>query len=133
MGSLFNKTYVITGGNSGIGLATASQLVELGANVALFGRNPETLAEAQAALNADVIAVQGDVTRPDDLDRLYSTVQAQFGGLDGLFVNAGIATLAPFELVTDVHIHSVMDTNFTGAVLTIQKALPLLREVPLSC
>jgi NAD(P)-dependent dehydrogenase (short-subunit alcohol dehydrogenase family) len=128
MDTLNGRTYAITGGNSGIGRATAQELVRRGARVAIFGRDPETLAEARRELGSGTLAVQGDVTRRDDLARFFAVLGQQFDGLDGVFVNAGAAAFAPFEAVTDEQIASLLGVNFTGAVHTIQYALPLLRE-----
>jgi NAD(P)-dependent dehydrogenase (short-subunit alcohol dehydrogenase family) len=128
MDTLTGKAYAITGGNSGIGRATARELVRRGAQVAIFGRDEQTLAAAQRELGATALAVQGDVTRRDDIDRFFAAVGRQFDGLDGVFVNAGIAAFAPIDTVTEEHIASLLDVNFTGAVRTIQHALPLLRD-----
>jgi NAD(P)-dependent dehydrogenase (short-subunit alcohol dehydrogenase family) len=128
MDTLTGKVYAITGGNSGIGRATAQELVRRGARVAIFGRDPQTLAAAQRELGAATLAVQADVTRRDDLYRFFAVVGQQFDGLDGVFVNAGIAAFAPIDMVTDEHIASLLDVNFVGAVRTIQHALPLLRD-----
>lgn len=128
MRTLADKVYAITGGNSGIGFATARELVQRGAQVAIFGRDAQTLAEAQRELGAPTVAIQGSVTRAEDLQRLFAAIDAQFGGIDGLFVNAGVATFAPLEVVTDEHIATLFDVNFTGAVRTIQIALSRLRN-----
>jgi NAD(P)-dependent dehydrogenase (short-subunit alcohol dehydrogenase family) len=96
--------------------------------VAIFGRDEQTLAAAQRELGATTLAVQGDVTHQDDLHRFFAAVAQQFDGLDGLFVNAGVAAFAPIDMVTDEHIASLLDVNFIGAVRTIQHALPLLRD-----
>ncbi|MDQ3250242.1 MAG: SDR family oxidoreductase [Chloroflexota bacterium] len=127
MKSLTGKVYAITGGNSGIGLATAHELVGRGAGVAIFGRNEQTLATAQGKLGANTLAVQGDVTRPDDLQRFFDAVALQFDRLDGVFVNAGIAGFAPIDKVSEEQITSLFGVNFIGAVHTIQHALPFLR------
>lgn len=127
MDALTGQAYAITGGNSGIGLATAHELVERGACVAIFGRNAETLATAQRELGATTVAVRGDVTQRDDLQRFFAEIAQQFDRLDGLFVNAGQAAFAPIDAVTDEQIASLFAVNFTGAVHTIQAALPLLR------
>ncbi|MCU0493555.1 MAG: SDR family oxidoreductase [Chloroflexaceae bacterium] len=128
MSTLTGKTYAITGGNSGIGLATARELVQRGAQVAIFGRNPQTLSATRHELGAAALVVQGDVTRHDDLRRFFDAVAQQFDRLDGLFVNAGSASFAPIEHVTQEYIASLFNVNFIGAVQTIQQALPLLRE-----
>jgi NAD(P)-dependent dehydrogenase (short-subunit alcohol dehydrogenase family) len=128
MDELTGKTYAITGGNSGIGRATAHELVRRGARVAIFGRDPQTLAAAQRELGPATLALQGDVTRRDDLDRFFAAIAQAFDGLDGVFVNAGTAAFAPIEAVTEEYIASLFDVNFVGAVRTIQLALPLLRD-----
>jgi len=128
MNTLTDKTYAITGGNSGIGRATALELVRRGARVAVLGRDPQTLAAAQHELGANALVVQGDVMLRDDLDRFFDAVAHQFDRLDGLFVNAGIAAFAPISAATEEHIAALFDVNFIGAVRTIQSALPLLRD-----
>lgn len=128
MDTLNGKSYAVTGGNSGIGRATAHELTHRGAQVAIFGRDAQTLASTQRELGATALAVQGDVTRQDDLRRFFDEVAQRFDKLDGLFVNAGIASFAPIEIVTEEYIASLLDVNFKGAVYTIQHALPLLRE-----
>jgi NAD(P)-dependent dehydrogenase (short-subunit alcohol dehydrogenase family) len=128
MDALHGKAYAITGGNSGIGCATAHELVRRGAQVAIFGRDRHTLDATQRELGTGTLAVQGDVRRHDDLRRFFDLIAREFDDLDGLFVNAGIAAFAPLELVTDDQITSLLDVNFVGAVHTIQHALPLLRK-----
>lgn len=126
MNPIIGKVYAITGGNSGIGRATALALAENGARVAILGRDPQTLAATRAELGGGALAVQGDVTRLDDLRQFFAAVAERFGALDGLFVNAGEAMFAPIDAVTEAQIHSLLSVNFTGAVFTIQQALPLL-------
>jgi NAD(P)-dependent dehydrogenase (short-subunit alcohol dehydrogenase family) len=128
MDSLTGKTYAVTGGNSGIGLATAHELVRRGARVAIFGRDTQTLATAQRELGATTLAVRGDVTRRDDLYQFFAEIAQQFDRLDGVFVNAGMAMFAPIDTVTEELITSLLAVNFTGAVHTIQQALPILRH-----
>lgn len=128
METLTGKVYAITGGNSGIGLATAHELVQRGAQVAIFGRNAQTLAAAQQELGPTTVAVRGDVTARDDLQRFFAEIAQQFDRLDGLFVNAGQAAFVPIEAVTEEQMASLFAVNFTGAVHTIQAALPLLRQ-----
>jgi NAD(P)-dependent dehydrogenase (short-subunit alcohol dehydrogenase family) len=122
------KRYAITGGNSGIGLATAHELVRRGARVAIFGRNAQTLAAAQRDLGATTVAVRGDVTQREDLQRFFAEIAQQMDTLDGLFVNAGLAAFAPIDQVTEEQIATLLGVNFIGAVHTIQAALPLLRD-----
>jgi NAD(P)-dependent dehydrogenase (short-subunit alcohol dehydrogenase family) len=128
MDKLTGKAYAITGGNSGIGRATAHELVQRGARLAIFGRDPQTLAAAQRELGPATLALQGDVTRRDDLERFFAAIAQEFDRLDGVFVNAGIAAFAPLDAVTEEHIGSLLDVNFVGAVRTIQLSLPLLRD-----
>jgi NAD(P)-dependent dehydrogenase (short-subunit alcohol dehydrogenase family) len=127
MDRVTGKTYAITGGNSGIGRATAQELVQRGARVAILGRDPQTLAVAQREFGPPTLAMQGDVTRQDDLHRFFAEVGHRFDSLDGLFVNAGTAMFAPVDQVTDEHIEQLFSVNFLGAVRTIQHALPLVR------
>jgi NAD(P)-dependent dehydrogenase (short-subunit alcohol dehydrogenase family) len=128
MGSLDNKTAVITGGNSGIGLATALKLQSEGANVVIFGRNKETLAEAGALLGEGALIVQGDVTEPGDLKRLFAETQARFGSVDVLFANAGVVSMAPFADVTPELYDRLFNINVKGLFFTVQSALPLLND-----
>ncbi len=128
MSKMNDKVAVITGGNSGIGLATARAFVSNGARVALFGRDAETLDAAVAELGDAAIAVQGDVTRLEDLDRLFSTVGEKLGKIDTLFVNAGVAQVRPLDAVDEDHFDLIFGVNVKGAYFTVQKALPLLND-----
>lgn len=128
MSKLHGKVAVITGGNSGIGLATAKEFIEQGAKVAISGRDPRTLDEAAHALGAEVLAVQADVSRLADIDKLFTEVKNRFGKIDVLFVNAGGAVFKSFDAVTESDFDSQMDINFKGAYFTIQKSLPLLND-----
>ena len=123
-----DKVVVITGGNSGIGLATARAFVEDGARVALFGRDRETLDAAISELGDSAIGIQGDVTRPEDLDRLFAAVSDQLGRIDVLFVNAGVAEVRPMEAVDEAHFDLIFGVNVKGAYFTVQKALPHLGD-----
>lgn len=128
MNQLQNKVAVITGGGSGIGLATAQAFIREGARVAIFGRNAKTLAEAKALLGGQAIAVSGDVARTADLERLYREVREQFGaGVDIVVANAGIAPARPMELVDDEHFDKQIAINVKGLFFTVQKALPHLQ------
>ena len=128
MSKLTGKVAVITGGNSGIGLATARRFVAEGARVAIMGRDPVTVNAAVEELGEGVIGVQGDVTRMDDLNRLFETVRERAGSIDLLFVNAGVAQVRPFEAVDEDHFDLMFGVNVKGAYFTIQKALPYLND-----
>jgi NAD(P)-dependent dehydrogenase (short-subunit alcohol dehydrogenase family) len=118
------KVAVITGGNSGIGLATARRFVEEGANVAISGRSQKTLDEAVKLLGNGVLAAKADVAKLADLDRFYSTVADKFGKIDVLFVNAGVAKFKPLENADEAHYDEIFDINTKGAYYSVQKALP---------
>jgi NAD(P)-dependent dehydrogenase (short-subunit alcohol dehydrogenase family) len=121
-----NKIVVITGGNSGIGLAAAQEFERNGARVVVTGRNATTLKAAAQALGKHTIAVQADVTKTADLDHLVTTVREKHGHIDILFVNAGVAKVAPVETTSEEVFDEILDTNFRGAYFTVQKTLPLL-------
>ncbi|MEM8963621.1 MAG: glucose 1-dehydrogenase [Acidobacteriota bacterium] len=128
MSTLEGKVAVVTGGNSGIGLASAQAFAEAGAHVIVFGRNQETLDAAVAQIGHGAVGIQGDVTSGNDLDRLYSTVKDTHGGLDILFANAGVAFFQPFAESDEGFFDHQVNINIKGTFFTIQKALPLLRE-----
>jgi NAD(P)-dependent dehydrogenase (short-subunit alcohol dehydrogenase family) len=128
MGKLEGKVAVITGGNSGIGLATAKEFVAQGAHVVISGRDQKTLDEAAREIGNGVLAVRADVARLADIDRLFAEVKAKFGRIDVLFVNAGVGRFTPLEEVTEEIYDSIIDVNLKGAFFTIQKALPLLAD-----
>jgi NAD(P)-dependent dehydrogenase (short-subunit alcohol dehydrogenase family) len=128
MGKLEGKVAVITGGNSGIGLATAKEFKEQGAQVIITGRDQETLAAAKREIGGNVVAVRSDTSSLTEIDKLFATVKEKFGHIDVLFINAGVGEFAPVEAVTEEMFDSVMDINFKGAYFTIQKALPLLND-----
>ena len=128
MGTLSNKVAVVTGGSSGIGLATARRFIADGAQVVVTGRNLEALDGAVAELGDRATGIQGDVANLEDLDRLFAEVRDQFGRVDVLFANAGIAPLGPFEAVTEEHFDALFNINVRGLFFTVQKALPLLSE-----
>jgi NAD(P)-dependent dehydrogenase (short-subunit alcohol dehydrogenase family) len=127
-GKLEGKVAVITGGNSGIGLATAKRFVAEGAYVFITGRRQAELDSAVKQIGENVTAVQGDVAKLADLDRLYATVKAQKGRIDILFANAGTAELAPLKKITEEHFDKIFDTNVKGMLFTVQKALPLIPD-----
>ncbi|MFF8867308.1 SDR family NAD(P)-dependent oxidoreductase [Streptomyces sp. NPDC015139] len=125
-----NKTYFITGGGSGIGLATARRLLDEGANVVIAGRDTARLDRAVKELDGGdrVLAVGVDVSRPAELEAAYEQVRDRFGGLDGVFANAGIGLNARTPDVSEEDFDLVVGTNFKGTFFTVQKALPLLAE-----
>ena len=125
---LSGKVAVVTGGNSGIGLAAAKVFAEEGARVFVSGRRQAELDAAVEKIGPSTTAVQGDVTKPADLDRLYSTVQKDAGHLDILFANAGSGWLLPLGAITEEHFDKTFDLNVKGLLFTVQKALPLLRD-----
>ena len=122
------KVVVITGGSSGIGLATAKRFIEEGAQVVITGRKEKELKEAAAFLERNVTAVAGDVSRLEDLDRLYAVVKAKHGPLDILFANAGAGTIATLAEATEAHFDQTFDVNVKGMFFTVQKALPLMKD-----
>lgn len=128
MGKLDGKVAVVTGGSSGIGLATARAFQDEGARVAISGRDEQALAAAVAELGSGVLAVRSDVTRLDDLARLFGQAREQLGPVDVLFVNAGIATFGMIDTISEADFDAVMDVNFKGAYFTIQQALPVLND-----
>jgi NAD(P)-dependent dehydrogenase (short-subunit alcohol dehydrogenase family) len=128
MGKLDGKVAVVTGGNSGIGLATAKRLVADGAYVFITGRRKAELDAAAAQIGKNVTAVQGDVSNLADLDRLFATVKEIKGRIDILFANAGIAEAAPLGAISEEQFDRTFGANVKGALFTVQKALPLLRE-----
>jgi len=128
MKRLEGKVAVVTGGNSGIGLASAKRLLEEGARVAIAGRSQKTLDEAAKALGKDVLAIQADVSKLEDIDKIYSAVEKRFGKIDVLFVNAGVAKFAPFSQTSEAIYDENFSTNIKGAYFTIQKALPHLND-----
>lgn len=128
MARLTGKVAVVTGGNSGIGLATAKRFREEGAKVAISGRDQKTLDEAVKTIGGDAIAVPGDVSKLSDLDKLFKTVAEKFGKIDVLFANAGIAKFAPVGDSTEALFDETFDINVKGVYFTIQKALPLLND-----
>jgi NAD(P)-dependent dehydrogenase (short-subunit alcohol dehydrogenase family) len=128
MNRLSGKTAVITGGASGIGLASAKRFVEEGAFVFIFGRRQEALDAALAELGPNARAVQGSVANEADLDRLYAAVQAERRTLDIVFANAGTGSMAKLGELTAAHIDETFATNVKGTIFTVQKALPLMGE-----
>jgi NAD(P)-dependent dehydrogenase (short-subunit alcohol dehydrogenase family) len=127
MSKLHGKVALVTGGTTGIGLATVCRFHAEGARVFATGRNPKTLAEARKALPADVTLLQADSANLSDLDRLVAEVRSQAGHLDILFVNAGIGAFLPLEAVDKAHWDAILGVNLKGPFFLAQKALPLLR------
>src|SRR5579864_6705555 len=125
---LAGKIAVITGGSSGIGLATAKRFVEEGAHVVITGRREKELKEAAAFIKKNVTTFVGDVSRLEDLDRLYAVVKEKHGHIDLLFANAGAGTIAPHAAATEAHFDQTFDVNVKGVFFTVQKALPLLKD-----
>jgi NAD(P)-dependent dehydrogenase (short-subunit alcohol dehydrogenase family) len=125
---LENKIAVITGGNSGIGLATARRFVAEGAHVFITGRRQAELDEAVALIGRNVTGVQGDVSQPEDLDRLFATVKRKKGRLDVLFANAGVPAWTPLGSITEEQFDTVFNINVKGLLFTVQKALPLFAD-----
>jgi NAD(P)-dependent dehydrogenase (short-subunit alcohol dehydrogenase family) len=128
MKRLEGKVAVVTGGNSGIGLATAKRLQAEGARVAISGRSKQTLDEAVKTIGNGVVAVQADVAKLSDVDKLYSEVSRKLGKIDVLFVNAGVVKFAPLAETSETAYDEQFDINIKGAYFTIQKALPLLND-----
>src|SRR4051812_35032549 len=124
---LAGKIAVITGGSSGIGLATAKRFVEEGALVVISGRREKELKEAAAFIGRNVTTVTGDVTSLQDLDRLYAVVKEKHGRIDVLFANGGWGEVAPLEAATEAHFDKTFDLNVKGLFFTVQKALPLFK------
>jgi NAD(P)-dependent dehydrogenase (short-subunit alcohol dehydrogenase family) len=123
---LSNKIALVTGGTSGIGLATAKRFVDEGAHVFITGRRQGPLDAAVAEIGRNVTGVRSDVSNLDDLDRLFATIREEKGRLDVLFANAGGGEVAPLGKITEAHFDSIFATNVRGLVFTVQKALPIM-------
>jgi NAD(P)-dependent dehydrogenase (short-subunit alcohol dehydrogenase family) len=128
MGKLEGKIAVITGGNSGIGLATAQRFVAEGAHVFITGRRQGELDAAVRQIGKNVTGVQGDVSNLADLDRLYGVVKEQKGRIDILFANAGAGEFAPLGTISEAHFDKTFNVNVKGVLFTVQKALPLFQD-----
>jgi NAD(P)-dependent dehydrogenase (short-subunit alcohol dehydrogenase family) len=125
---LAGKTALITGGNSGIGLATAKQFVNEGAYIFITGRRETELAAAVKEIGRNVTGVQGDVAKLGDLDRLFAQIKREKGKLDIVFANAGITTITSLGKITEEAYNSIFDANVKGLLFTVQKALPLMPD-----
>jgi NAD(P)-dependent dehydrogenase (short-subunit alcohol dehydrogenase family) len=128
MSRLEGKIALVTGGNSGIGFATAKRFVSEGAYVFITGRRKPELDAAVKEIGGNVTGVQGDVSNLGDLDRLFTQIKQEKGKLDIVFANAGIGKYAPFGQITEQHYDSIFDINVKGLLFTVQKALPLLPD-----
>jgi NAD(P)-dependent dehydrogenase (short-subunit alcohol dehydrogenase family) len=123
-----NKVVVVTGGTSGIGLATAGAFAAAGASVFITGRRQDALDAAVKAIGGRVTGVRGDMSNLADIDRLYDAVQQQHAQIDVIFANAGGGSFAPLGAISEEHYQQTFDTNVKGVLFTVQKALPLLRD-----
>ena len=128
MGKLEGKIALVTGGNSGIGLAAAKRFVTEGAYVFITGRREPELAAAVKEIGRNVTGIRGDVSNLGDLDRLFAQIKREKDGLDTVFANAGVAKYAPFGKITEELYDSIFNTNVRGLLFTVQKALPLLPD-----
>jgi NAD(P)-dependent dehydrogenase (short-subunit alcohol dehydrogenase family) len=128
MKRLEGKIALVTGGNSGIGLASAQRFHEEGAKVVISGRNQKTLDEAVKTIGKDVLAVQADVSKSGDLDKLFAVVSQKLGKIDVLFANAGIYKFAPLAATTESLYDEMFDINAKGVYFTVQKAVPFLND-----
>ncbi len=125
MGKFNGKVAVVTGGTSGIGLATAQKLAKEGAHVFITGRRQSELDSAVKLIGNNVTGIQGDVSKLADLDSLFEAVKQEKGHLDILFANAGIGSFVPLGEITEDHYYKTFDVNVKGTIFTVQKALPL--------
>src|SRR6202453_1670436 len=128
MGKLENKVAVITGGSSGMALASAKRFVEEGAYVFITGRRQEQLDEAVKLIGRNVTGVRGDVSNLDDLDRLFGTVKREKGRIDVLYASAGIGEAVPLGEITEQHFDATFGLNTRGTLFAVQKALPLFND-----
>jgi NAD(P)-dependent dehydrogenase (short-subunit alcohol dehydrogenase family) len=128
MSKLAGKIALITGGNSGMGLATAQEFISEGAKVVITGRRKEAVEQAVQQLGPDGTGIVGDVSILSDLDSLYSQIRDKFGKLDILFANAGIVEMRPISDVDEAAYDRIADINIKGLFFTVQKSLPLLND-----
>jgi NAD(P)-dependent dehydrogenase (short-subunit alcohol dehydrogenase family) len=126
MSSLLNKVAVVTGGNSGIGYATAEALAAEGAQVIITGRNVESVSNAAQTLG--VTGIVSDQSKLDQIDNLVAEVKAKFGSVDVLFLNAGVANFSPMATATEAHYDTIMNLNVKGVYFTVQKFLPIIKD-----
>lgn len=125
---LTGKKALIIGGSSGIGLASAKAMVEKGAQIAITGTNQDKLETARVMLGGNVLAIQADVTKADDLERMQAQLRSEFGTLDILFANAGVAFRTPLGKTDEGMYYRLMDVNVKGVFFSVQSVLPLLSE-----
>ncbi|RZA13851.1 MAG: SDR family oxidoreductase [Proteobacteria bacterium] len=128
MNVLQNKVALVTGGNSGIGLAIAKQYIKEGAKVIVTARRKAQLDEAVKELGSNAFGIVSDVTKLADLDAVFATIKEKYGKLDIVVANAGGGTLAPLGEITEESYYKTFDTNVKGVIFTVQKALPLLQR-----
>jgi len=127
MNRLDGKIAVVTGGNSGIGLASAKRFAAEGAEVVIVGRRPEELDKALDVIGPRATAVQGDISRLDDLERIFATVKAAKGRIDVLLANAGLGDIQPIGSITEESFDRIFGVNVKGTLFTVQKALPMMK------
>ncbi len=128
MKRLEGKIAVVTGGNSGIGLATAKRFHDEGARIAISGRNRQTLDEAVKVLGKDTLAIQADVSNLAETEQFFASVEKKLGKIDILFINAGVAKFVPLDAVSEDHYDELFDINAKGTYFTLRKALPHLND-----
>jgi len=127
MNRLDGKIAVVTGGNSGIGLAAAKRFAAEGAEVVIIGRRQEELDKALDVIGPRAMAIQGDISRLDDLDRVFATVKAAKGRIDVLLANAGLGDTQPIGSITEESFDRIFSVNVKGTLFTVQKALPMMK------